>query len=68
MDKRDLHTPFGEIKRIDEDVEKGKLGDLLVEVLQEMVAVQKEQKDTIRFLVLLDVLIVFLLAGLVWFE
>lgn len=69
MDKRDLHTPFEEIRKIDEETEKGKpsVGDLLVEILQELYSVQKEQKDQVSLIVVLQVSIVCLLAVLIWF-
>jgi len=51
MNKRDLHTPFGEIEKIDEQTQtdKGKLGELLIEILQELYSVQKDQKDQMFF-------------------
>ena len=67
MDERDIHTPLEEVKRIDEEAEKGKLDNLLVEVLQELYSVQKQQRDQITLVVVLQVSIVCLLAVLIWF-
>ncbi len=67
MDERDIHTPFEQAKQLNEEVESQKLTELLVQALHELYAVQKEQKDQVTLVIVLQVSIVCLLAVLIWF-
>ncbi len=67
MDERDIHTPVEQVRQLDEEVESQKLTELLVQALHELYAVQKEQKDQVTLVIVLQVSIVCLLAVLIWF-